>query len=130
MSQEQKIAWLAIGVFLVAAILFTVLWFTIGEGAWAAFGLFGIVGLGPLLFRKKRKDEAVAIDERDKAIGQKATMIGAIISYEVFIFACMATWFIYFSRGQELISVHTLPLIALAGGITFYVSRSIVLLVL
>ena len=99
--------------------------------AFAGFSVVGFAGLGPLIFRKKRKADVVAVDERGKTIGRKAALAGAIISYEVFVFACMITWFIYyFGKGKELISVHALPCIVVAGWVAFIVSWSVALLIL
>ena len=131
MSQEQKIAWLMVGAFVAGLILFAVLIPFVGiKVAPAGFSVVGFAGLGPLLFRKKRTADVIAVDERDKTIGQRATMVGGMISYEVFIFACMIPWCIYFAYGEEMISVNALPLIVGAGGVAFFASRSIVLLIL
>ncbi len=131
MSQEQKMAWLMVGTFAAGVVLFLVLIPVLGiPAAFSGFGLTGLGGLGPLVFCRKRKPDMVPSDERDKMIGQKATLVGAMISYETFILACMIPWGIYyFGQGKELISVHALPLIVGAGGLAFFVSRSILLLI-
>jgi len=130
MSREQKIAWLVVGMFLITIVAFVVLMLTVGRFAWGAFGLFGLVGFGPLIFRKKPKDDVVATDERVRMIAHKATLGGAMMSYGIFILTCMTTWSIYHAQGQKIISIHVLPLIVFAGGISFYISRSIALLIL
>ena len=132
MSHEQKMAWLIVGTFVAGLVLFFLLIPMLGIfPAFSGFGVCGIGGLGPLIFRKKCKTDVVASDERSKIIGRKAALAGAMISYEVFLFTCMITWFIYyFGRGKELISVHALPLIVGAGGIAFFVSWSVALLIL
>ena len=132
MSQEQKMAWLMLGAFAAGVVLFLVLIPVLGiPAAFSGFGLTGLWGLGPLLFRKKRKSDVVPRDERDGMIGQKATLVGAMISYETFILACMIPWGIYYlGWGRELISVHVLPLIVAASAFVLLVSRSIVLLIL
>ena len=132
MSIDQKMAWLMVGAAATGLILFAVLIPFIGiKPAFAAFGVIGFSGLGPLIFRKKRKAAVVAVDERGKTIGRKAALAGAIISYEVFILASMATWFIYrFGKGKELISVDALPCIVGGGWLAFMVSWSVALLIL
>lgn len=132
MSIDQKMAWLMVGAAAAGLILFAVLIPFIGiKPAFAAFGVLGFTGLGPLIFRKKRKADVVAVDERVQTIGRKAALTGAMISYEVFILACMATWCIYyFGKGKELISVHALPCIVVAGWVAFIVSWSVALLIL
>ena len=130
MSQEQKMAWLMVGTFAAGVVLFLVLIPVLGiPAAFSGFGLTGL-GCGPLVFCRKRKPDVVPSDERDKMIGQKATLGGAMISYGTFLLACMATWTVYHAQDKELISVHALPLIAVAGVLAFFVSRSIVLLIL
>ena len=131
MNREQKMSWLMIWSFAAGLAAFAVLALVTGQ-VWpslSGFSIIGVSGFGPIIFRKPKGD-VVEVDERDKTIGRKATLAGAMISYEVFILTCMVTWIVYRARGEEIISVHTLPLIAGAGGIACFVSRSIVLLIL
>ena len=130
MNREQKMAWLILGVVAVAILLFLALIPLLGKGALGALGLFGLAGLGPLIFRKGNRADAVAYDERDLMIARKASIIGAIVSFETFVLWGMGTWFVYFVRGRETISVHTLPLFVLVGGMSLMISRSIAILVL
>ena len=131
MSVEQKCAWLIVGCFALALVGFLVLVPLIGvKAAVSAFGLFGFGGLGPLLFRKKRMPAEVAMDERDRMIAEKATLGGGMSSYMVFILACMIPWFVYMFQGKKTISIHVLPLVVFCGGITFFVVRSVVILIL
>ena len=125
-------AWVMVGAFGAGLVLFLVLIPVLGiSPALGGFGLTGLGGLGPLVFRKKRKRDVVPSDERDKMLGQKATLAGALISSETLILACMISWGIYYiGQGKELISVHALPRIVVGGGITFFVSRAIALLIL
>lgn len=132
MSQEQKIAWLVVGAFAAGVVAFLVLVAVFGKviPAFGGFGFLGFAGLGPLIFRKKRKVDVVGSDERDRMIAQKATLAGAMMSYGIFLLGCMGTWTFYHRQGQELISIYALPSIAGAGGITYYVARSIAILIL
>ena len=132
MSQEQKIAWLAVGTFAAGVLAFFVLIAVFGRviPAFAGFGLFGITGLGPIIFRKKSPNNIVGEDERDKAIKQKATLAGAMISYGAVILACMIPYIIYDLQGREVITVQALPWIAGVALFALFLSRSITLLIL
>ena len=70
------------------------------------------------------------MDERDRAIARRATLAGAMCSYEAFIIGCMGTWFfVYAWHRQTQIEVHVLGMITMLGGITFFFSRSVAILV-
>ncbi len=131
MNREQKMSWLVIWSFAAGVAVFAVLALVTGQ-AWpslSGFGIVGVSGLGPIIFRKPKGD-VVEVDERDKAICRKATLTGAMISYGTFILVCMATWEVYRWQGREVISIHVLPVIVFAGGIAIYLARSITLLIL
>ena len=131
MSQEQKQSVLIVLAFAVSVILFLLLIPLAGvKPALGAFGVVGIGGLGPLLFRKKRRPGQVTWDERDQMISRRATLSGAMLSYMTFVAGCMVPWFMRMQTGTEVISIHVLPWIAGAGGIVFFVSRAISLLIL
>jgi len=137
MRPEQKRAWFIVGVFAAALTGFLVLTPLVGaRPAFAAFGVFGFGGFASLLFRRQRDSEEVSMDERDRLIAERATLAGGMLSYLVFVLACMIPWFVrMFGRDQTVsigdlrISIHVLPLIVLCGGITFFVVRAIAILV-
>jgi len=120
-----------LAVIIISVICFLILIPLIGiRAAPAAFGLIGFSGLGHTLFRKKHDPDEVETDERDEAIQKTATAAGAWTSYGVFVAACMIVWEVCRSQGQTTISIHVLPLIVAAGGITLFVGRSIAVLIL
>jgi hypothetical protein len=99
--------------------------------------VIGFGGLAPFLFRRRRHSEEVSMDKRDRLIVEKATLAGAMLSYMVFVLACMITWFVRMfggdqtiSFGERTISIHVLPFIVGCGGITFVVVRAVITLVL
>jgi hypothetical protein len=52
-------------------------------------------------------------------------------SYVAFILGCMGVWFLAFVwRKQMMVSVHWFAAITLAGGIVFYVTHSVWILIL
>lgn len=131
MVRQQKIAWFAIVVFLLTLITFVVLlYFVRPIVAVAGFAVFGLSGLAPLLFRKKTHPAEVDIDERDKAIGKTAALAAAMMSYGAFILTCMLTWEVCRHQDKEVVSIHVLPIIVCIGGMVFFLSWAIGILVL
>lgn len=131
MVREQKRAWFVVGTFVFALVVVAVLVPLVGiRIAWGGLGLYGLGGLAPLLFRKKRSAVEVAEDERDKMIAKTAALAGAMMSYLAFILTCMTTWFVYMFQGKRAITIHALAIIVLAGGMVFFMSRTIAILVL
>ena len=131
MTRQQKQSWFVVGVFLLAFSVFLALIPFVGLGvAWGAFGLFGLAGLESLVGRKAGRAGEVVSDERDKAIAVRATMGAGIAAFEVCVAVCMIPWFIHMFRGQELISIHILPFVVFATGITFWLVRAVATLVM
>ena len=131
MPPEQKQSVFIVFVFAASVVLFAVLIPVVGiRLAPSAFGLMGIAGLAPLLFRSRGQPGEVASDERDEAIAKKATLGGAMCSYGVFIAGCLVPWTVCKEMGKEVISIHVLPWIAGAGIIVYFVARAIAILIL
>ena len=126
MNAEQKRAWFMLVVFGVACLGFVIVGLAIRFfAAWAALSVLGLWGFTPLIARNEREDE------RDHSINRRATLLGGMASYLVFVLGCMGVWMIESSwRGQSQISVHVLPAITGAGAITFAVIRSLAVLIL
>ena len=131
MSQEQKIAWLFLAMFLLAFLAVGILIPIVGIGkAWPALGIYGLAGFGPAIFSKKPKADAVAADERDKTIARKATFGAAMLSLQVFLLGALIPFYFYRHQGKELISIRLLPWIVFAGMTTFWLTRAVVILIL
>ena len=66
MNREQKMAWLTVGAFAAGLVIFLILFVLTGHlvASLSGFAIVGIAGPGPIIFRKKRKADVVAIDER------------------------------------------------------------------
>ena len=126
MNAEQKRAWLGLITGIVCVGGYVALTPFLGPmAATAAFGLYGLNGIAPLIGRKE------VADERDKSIGRRATLGGAMASYMAFILGCMGTWFVAFLWLQkEQIPVHLLAAITFLGGIVFYSVRCAMILAL
>lgn len=91
-------------------------------------GIAGFAGLGPMIFKKD--PGPIQADERDRLINLKAARAGFAISYGVFGLLCMGIWEYYRHQNIETISIHLLPQLFMAAGITMFLSHAIVILVL
>lgn len=137
MNRAQKMSWwmvmwMGAGI-LVGGIAVAVLYFKIGfPRAWAGWGLAGIGGFGglaPLIFKKD--PGPVQYDERDQEIALKANRASMALSYLVFGLLSMGIWGIDYSFFKiETISVHVLPLIYGAAGITAFFVQALTTLIL
>ena len=126
MNAEQKRAWLGVATMTACVVGYLVLLPFFGPVvATAVFAFYGINGFAGFIGRGEK------VDERDKAIARHATFAGAMASYLAFIIGCMGTWFVVFAfQREEQILVHVLGTITILGGIIFFFTRSVAILVL
>ena len=126
MNAEQKRAWLGVATMTACVAGYLVLLPFFGPiVATAAFGFYGINGFAGFIGRRER------VDERDRSIARRATLGGAMASYMAFVIGCMGTWFfVYAGHREEQVSVHVLGTITMLGGIVFFFTRSVAVLVL
>ena len=126
MNAEQKRAWLGVATTAACVVGYLVLLPLFGPVvATAAFAFYGINGFAGLIGRGEQ------VDERDRNIARRATLGGAMASYLAFIIGCMGTWFVVFAfRREQQVSVYVLPTITMLGGIVFFFTRSLAILVL
>jgi hypothetical protein len=76
----------------------------IGRGALGGFGFIGLIGLGPLFFRRKAGE--VVIDERDTLIQQRAWFLAYCLFWVVFVLAAVfLSAFVYGEDGAVPVSV-------------------------
>jgi hypothetical protein len=87
MSATQKFAWfnLVVIALTVAAVL-SLLPF-LGKGALGGFGFLGLIGLGPLFFR--RRPGRVLTDERDQLIQWRSWVLAYSLFWVVFVLAAV-----------------------------------------
>jgi len=125
-NAEQKRAMFCLIGAVLAVVAFLILSPIVGpRAAVGAFGLLGLAGFGGFVREKEKPDE------RDAAIAGRATRIGAMASYGVFIMASMGIWHVRFLwQHQQEVSVHALPWVTYAGAATFFLARSVAVLVL
>ncbi len=73
MTATQKNAWFSLAVILVSLIAVGCLYPFIGWKANGALGLCGLLGFGPLFYRKRNSE--VVMDERDLLIEKRAASL-------------------------------------------------------
>ncbi len=97
MSALQKFAWFNLAV--IALTLVTVLSLLpfLGKGALGGFGFLGLIGLGPLFFRKKPGQ--VLTDERDHLIQRRSWILAYSLFWVVFVLAAVVLSAVVY--GQE-----------------------------
>jgi hypothetical protein len=133
MNRVQKMAWwtlywAAIALVLsgiAMAVLYSIWGFPVAYAGAAFLGLFGFIGLGPIIFRKDKGP--VTCDERDRLINQRAALASFVTSYMVMGLACMVPFFVLGYQAQ--VSICWLPNIFMAGGITCFVVHSVAILI-
>ena len=131
MSLEQKQAWFILGAFALALLCFLTLIPLVGvQIAQGGFGVIGLGGLAPLLFRKKADPAEVSCDERDRAIARKATLAGAMAAYLVIFVAWGITKAICRHEDKQVIDIDILGTLLMCQFMVLFVVRSITLLVL
>ena len=129
MNMQQKVACFNLAVFATAAAAYGALVLLWGPlPAFAAFGIFGLWGLTPFFYlRRKGK---VLVDERDQLVILRAVLAGYSIFWVCFVSACMITWgVIRYYKYQDTVSVDVLPLLVGGGMIVFMVSHSVAVLI-
>ena len=91
-------------------------------------GITGFAGLAPIIFKKD--PGPVQCDERDRLINLKAARAGFAVSYGVFGLLCMGIWEYYRHQSIETISIHILPNLFMAAGITAFFTHALTILIL
>jgi len=128
MNREQKQSWLTVAMFLISLAGFLILWPMVGLArAPIAFAAVGLAGLGPLIFRRPR-GQAVEFDERDRAIHRRSALAGGMVSYGVFLLACMGVWGYLHHTDTQTVRIDILPHIVWAGAVALFVTRSVAML--
>ena len=124
-------AWMFIAVVALAVVAFVVAASIMGwRAATGSFGLFGLAGFAPIIFRKRPGGDIVEADERDRIILGKSSLAGAMSAYLAVGICCMVPYFLYSHQEKKTIPVDVLPLVFLAACMVLFVARSITLLVL
>ena len=110
------------------------------SGSFGVLGLWGVgqMGFGSLwgynsystYFRDHRRRTKVKLDELEIYISQRAAMIGIVLFWQVFVFLSMGVWaYLSYVRHQDMVPVGFLPFLVGLGGVVFWVTQSIAILV-
>ena len=97
MPTSQKHAWFNLVVVGVSVVVVLSLYPFLGWGAHAGLGIIGVLGFGPIFFRKRKGK--VVMDERDMQIQRRSASLGARVFWVVFVLA--ATFMSVLFYGQE-----------------------------
>lgn len=86
MNRLQKESVFMLSLAALSVIVFLILSIAKFQAPYSAFAIFGISGLTPLIFyRKKKGDNGVILDERDKQIAEKAGKSGFVAFWVIFV---------------------------------------------
>jgi hypothetical protein len=85
MSAMQKFAWFNLAVIALTLVAVLSLLPFLGKGALGGFGFLGLIGFGPLFFRKK--PGRVLTDERDTLIQLRSWILAYSLCWVVFVLA-------------------------------------------
>jgi len=135
MNRLQKMAWFNLIVISIAlglcVIAIGTLYYIFGLpmrgliGGIGFLGITGLLGLSPVLFRKKQGE--VNFDERDLLIYQKATVVAYSLFWVLFTAVCMIPWLIL--KTGASIPVVVLPAMLAGGFITVQLLQNLAILV-
>ena len=94
-------------------------------GGLGFLGIAGLIGLSPILFRKKRGQ--LGFDERDELIHKKAVLIAYSVFWVFFAAACMIPWLVLKTGAK--IPVVLLPVVLVGGFIIVQLVQSVAVLI-
>jgi hypothetical protein len=87
MSAMQKWAWFNLAVIALTLVAVVALLPFLGKGALGGFGFLGLLGFGPLFFR--RKPGQVLTDERDQLIQRRSWVLAYSLFWVAFVLAAV-----------------------------------------
>ena len=124
MTPQERIAWYNLAVALATLLTFLLLLPILGmPRAMGAFAVISLSGLTPLLALRWRGSREPIVDERDRLINSRSTVIAYSIFWVFFVLACMAPYTLY--GAQAMIHVETLLVILTLSWVVLTVARSV-----
>jgi hypothetical protein len=93
MLPAQKQAWFTLAVLGATTLVVAALIPFLGRGALGGFGVLGLLGLGPLFYR--RKAGRVLTDERDQVIQRRAVVLAYTVFWLLFVAVGVLVPFVY-----------------------------------
>ena len=126
MSAMQKWAWFNLAVIALTLVAIVSLLPLLGKGALGGFGFLGLLGFGPLFFRKKPGQ--VLTDERDQLIQQRSWVLAYSLFWVVFVLAAVVLSAVVY--GQEgAVPVWVVQSSVFSGFMLVYALASVAILV-
>lgn len=123
---KEGVYWLVLAA--VTATAYLILAVFIGpDPAQGVFGLLGLGGFQPLLYRKRGQE--VVWDERDTLINLRAVVAGYSVFWLVFTLGTMGLWAAVYYGGHSTVSVHVLPRLLMGGFLVFVLTRAVAIVV-
>jgi hypothetical protein len=126
MSATQKFAWFNLAVIALTLVAVLSLLPFLGRGALGGCGILGLLGLGPLFFRKKSGQ--VLIDERDQLIQGRSWFLAYALFWVAFVLAAVFLSAVVY--GQEgAVPVWVVQSSVFCGLVLVYALASVAILV-
>jgi hypothetical protein len=126
MSAMQKWAWFNLAVIALTLVAVLSLLPFLGKGALGGFGFLGLIGFGPLFFRKKPGQ--VLTDERDQLIQRRSWVLAYSLFWVAFVLAAVVLSAVVY--GQEgAVPVWVVQSSVFGGFMLVYALASIAILV-
>jgi hypothetical protein len=129
MSLQEKMAVFITVVCFITIITYLILMSIMGPySAMRAFGILGILGITPFIYRKFSKKGRTLLDERDVSIRKKAASIAFRLFWILFVFSSLFLYYLYQDSG--VITIHVFPLLIFIGVMIISVTWSVSILIL
>src|SRR5262245_15605561 len=126
MSAMQKFAWFNLAVIALALVAILSLLPFLGKGALGGFGFLGLIGFGPLFFRKR--PGRVLTDERDHLIQWRSWLVAYSLFWVAFVLAAvLLTPLVYGQQGA--VPVWVVQSSVFCGFMLVYALASVAILV-
>lgn len=126
MSALQRFAWFNLAVITLTVVITLSLLPILGKGALGGFGFLGLIGLGPLFFRKRTGH--VLTDERELLIQQRSWVVAYSVFWVVFVLAAVVfSALIYGQEGAVPVTVVQMS-VAVGFMLVFALSSMMILL--
>jgi hypothetical protein len=126
MSAMQKFAWFNLAVIALTLVAVVSLLPFLGKGALGGFGFLGLIGLGPLFFRKRPGQ--VLTDERDQLIQRRSWVLAYSLFWVAFVLAAVVLSAVVY--GQEgAVPVWVVQSSVFCGFMLVYALASVAILV-
>ncbi|MCD4775270.1 MAG: hypothetical protein K8S15_04370 [Candidatus Aegiribacteria sp.] len=127
LNRHEKLAIFNLSILAVAILLFFLIWQNMGiSRAYAGFAVFGFLGIGHLIFLRKKSPSEVIEDERDASI--KLMSLKGALSF-VFGYFVITSLVIYYSHlDAGVVSIDYFPLFVWIGWALLVLVSSIITL--